>query len=139
ESGAAVLRPPLSSMCDCLRQLWLLTRKNLILTRRSKAWTIFELVLPILLTLPIVILIVRGGTVQLSPGRSFDAVPLEGGADDISRSVGFVASIRTRARENEDSVEALMKKLSKRFSSSVIAVDVVKMKSEDYMLDQLRA
>ncbi|KAK6009141.1 ABC transporter, ATP-binding protein, partial [Ostertagia ostertagi] len=138
-------------MCDCLRQLWLLTRKNLILTRRSKVWTLFEVVLPILFTLPIIILIVRGGTVQLSPGRSFDAVPLEGGAGDINRTVGFVAAIRTRwcnrprvsiaycARESEVPVDNLMNKLAKRFSSPILTVDVVKMKDEEYMLEQLRA
>uniref|UniRef100_W6NHJ2 CRE-CED-7 protein n=1 Tax=Haemonchus contortus TaxID=6289 RepID=W6NHJ2_HAECO len=83
-------------MCDCLRQLWLLTRKNLILIRRNKVWTLFEVILPTLFLLPVILLVVRSGNVQLSPGRSFGAVTLEGGAGDIARTVGFVASIRTR-------------------------------------------
>uniref|UniRef100_A0A7I4YF12 ABC transporter domain-containing protein n=1 Tax=Haemonchus contortus TaxID=6289 RepID=A0A7I4YF12_HAECO len=138
-------------MCDCLRQLWLLTRKNLILIRRNKVWTLFEVILPTLFLLPVILLVVRSGNVQLSPGRSFGAVTLEGGAGDIARTVGFVASIRTRwcnrqqvsiaysTRQNQDSVEALMNKLAARFSSSLLTVQVVNLKDEAQVLDELRA
>ncbi|PIO55542.1 hypothetical protein TELCIR_23070, partial [Teladorsagia circumcincta] len=72
-----------------------------------------------------------GGTVQLSPGRSFDAVPLEGGAGDINRTVGFVAAIRTRWCNRP--------RVSIAYCSPILTVDVVKMQDEEYMLEQLRA
>ncbi|KAK5983194.1 hypothetical protein GCK32_002794, partial [Trichostrongylus colubriformis] len=152
-SSAEALQPPPSSMCECLRQLWLLTRKNFILTRRNRIWTVFELLLPILFTLPITILIAKNGTIEFSSEVSqlFKAIPLEGGAGDITRNVGFVSSIRTRwcnrekvsiayfARENQDSVEKLMTDLAKRFSSAEITINWIKMSSEENMLSELRA
>ncbi|VDO19951.1 unnamed protein product [Haemonchus placei] len=84
------------SQCDCLRQLWLLTRKNLILARRDKLWTLFEVVLPPIFILPFTLFIARHGTVHLSPSRSFEPVPLEGGAGDITRNVSLETSIPTR-------------------------------------------
>ncbi|KIH58176.1 hypothetical protein ANCDUO_11622, partial [Ancylostoma duodenale] len=138
-------------LCDCLRQLWLLTRKNLILTKRSKLWTLFELVLPILFTLPIIILIVKNGTIQLSPGRPFNAVPLDGGAADVTRAVGFVAAIRTRwcnSREvslayyapttSKEAADKLMSKLAGRFTTTLFTLNIVQFDSEDSMLEQLR-
>ncbi|ETN80474.1 hypothetical protein NECAME_09146 [Necator americanus] len=140
-----------SMFCDCLQQLWLLTRKNLILTKRNKVWTLFELILPILFTLPIIILIVRSGSIQLSPGKTFTTVPLDGGAADVTRAVGFVAAIKTRwcnRRDvslgyyaREESIEAankLMDKLAARFTTTVFTLNVVKFGSEDSLLDQLR-
>ncbi|KAL6725313.1 hypothetical protein Aduo_007374 [Ancylostoma duodenale] len=140
-----------SMLCDCLRQLWLLTRKNLILTKRSKLWTLFELVLPILFTLPIIILIVKNGTIQLSPGRPFNAVPLDGGAADVTRAVGFVAAIRTRwcnSREvslayyapttSKEAADKLMSKLASRFTTTLFTLNIVQFDSEDSMLEQLR-
>ncbi|KAK5968099.1 hypothetical protein GCK32_006847 [Trichostrongylus colubriformis] len=56
----------------CLRQLWLLTRKNFILTRRNKLWTFFELVVPIAFALSLTLLSLGGkpdkelGSFQLS-------------------------------------------------------------------------
>ncbi|VDO48607.1 unnamed protein product [Haemonchus placei] len=137
-------------MCDCLRQLWLLTHKNLILSRRNKVWTLFEVILPIIFLLPVTLLVVRGGTVQLSPGSSFEPVPLEGGAEDITIYEAF-SSIQERwcdrghvliaysTQENHDSVEDLMNELAARFSNSSVKVDVVYIKDETHLLDELRA
>ncbi|VDO76189.1 unnamed protein product [Haemonchus placei] len=136
-------------MCDSLRQLWLLTRKNLILTRRNKVWTLFEMILPIISLLPVTLLVVRGGTVHLTPSRSSESVPLEGGAEDFS--FDQFESIPSRwcgrryvliaysTNENRDSVEDMMKELAARFSSSFIKVNVVYIKDEAHLLDELRA
>ncbi|VDM52462.1 unnamed protein product [Angiostrongylus costaricensis] len=124
-------------MVDCCRQLWLLTCKNLILTWRSKVWALFELT----------------GTVQLSPGRSFDALPIKGDASDIPRKIGFASSIQTHwcnhrqvslayyAREGSREADELMSELEDRFTDGAlnVAVKVVKMDSEESMIDQLRA
>lgn len=141
------------TMVDCLRQLWLLTRKNLILTWRSKVWTLFELVLPVLIMLPVTILIAKTGTVALSPGHSFDAVPIKGDASDIPRKIGFVTSIQTHwcnhrkvslayhAHNGIDEADKLMNELEVRFSDKSFKVDVnvLKMDDEKSMIDQLRA
>ncbi|WKY02096.1 hypothetical protein Q1695_015815 [Nippostrongylus brasiliensis] len=137
-------------MCDCLRQLWLLTQKNFILTRRNKIWTVFELILPIIFTLPIVLLVVKGGNIQLSPGRSFDAVPITGAAADIVHNIGFVGSIQKRwcnrgnvsiayfGKERADAVDSILKEVTERLSSKIVTVKAVKMSDEDSMLDALR-
>nr|CDJ91846.1 Protein CED-7, isoform b [Haemonchus contortus] len=138
-------------MCDCLRQLWLLTHKNLILSRRNKVWTLFEVILPIIFLLPVTLLVVRGGTVRLSPGKSFEPMPLEGGAGDIGVPVfhhwGSILDrwckrrhrvIAYSTHENPDSAEDLMNKLAARFSSSFIKVDVVYIKDEALLRHELR-
>ncbi|XGW13700.1 hypothetical protein V3C99_000205 [Haemonchus contortus] len=138
-------------MCDCLRQLWLLTRKNLILARRDKLWTLFEVVFPPIFLLPFTLFIAKHGTVYSSPSRSFEPVPLEGGAGDITQNVSLETSIPTRwcnrervfiayfTQENHDSVEDLMNELAARFSNSSVKVDVVYIKDETHLLDELRA
>ncbi|XGW13450.1 hypothetical protein V3C99_000070 [Haemonchus contortus] len=138
-------------MCDCLRQLWLLTCKNLILTRRNHVWTLFEVILPTLFLFPIIWLVAKNSKVQLSQGRSFDTVTLEGGAGDIARNVGYVPSIQMRwcnrqqvsvaffTTKNQDSVEALMNELAGRFSSSLLTVEVVNFPDGAQLLDELRA
>ncbi|VDO19952.1 unnamed protein product [Haemonchus placei] len=59
-------------MCDCLRQLWLLTRKNLILIRRNKVWTLFEVILPTLFLLPVILLVVRVSLCLFAGGVIFN-------------------------------------------------------------------
>ncbi|KAK5967550.1 hypothetical protein GCK32_012018 [Trichostrongylus colubriformis] len=150
---AAAPPPPPSSTCDCLRQLWLLTRKNFILTRRNKLWTFFELVLPIIFMLPIAILIARSDKVALTPALVFKPVPLKGSAEDVTLNLPAYSSAPTIwdewcnrlsvpiayvARKNQDDVEKVITKLTERYSSSDITIDWVKMDKEEDMLNRLR-
>ncbi|KAK5965805.1 hypothetical protein GCK32_012829, partial [Trichostrongylus colubriformis] len=133
----------------CLRQLWLLTRKNFILTRRNKLWTFFELVVPIAFALSLTLLSLGGkpdkelGSFQLSSLISthfyLDGRDLYRHVELFSKSCSRdEAHIAYFARENQGSVDNFINNLSKRLTSSNFSVNWVRMEEEDQILQHLR-
>ncbi|KAK5983193.1 ABC transporter domain containing protein [Trichostrongylus colubriformis] len=150
-SGAGEPQPTPSNLNDTsgfLEQLWLLTQKNFILTRRNTLWTFFELVVPIIIALPLTIYSVedepKKGLQSFRESSLFDVGFYLDGRDlyRLGEAVTSCSNHETHiayfARENQGSVDNFINKLSKRLTSSKFSVKWVRMEGEDQILQHLR-
>lgn len=139
----------------CLSQFWLLTRKNFILLLRNKLWTVFELLVPLLICLPIVILISKTANVNVHDAHSYNVLDVSGNYSDLNRPVGFAPRIWQRfcgksklkiaysmaSDVPESTATSMMQSLSERYKNiehSPFSLEPIKLDNTEEMEKVLR-
>ncbi|CAI4230618.1 unnamed protein product [Auanema sp. JU1783] len=134
-------------------QLSLLFLKNAILMTRNYGWTFFELVLPILFTLPIIILVLNNQNSTMSPELSFGELTIRGNDKDTKENAGFSQAmfstwcrreqveIAYSTKESVDFADEIMREFEEHFKGSGFRIKATRFDSlkelQDVLMDNL--
>ncbi|PAV88912.1 hypothetical protein WR25_02757 [Diploscapter pachys] len=137
---------------DRCRQFVLLLWKDWVLVRRNKLWTFFEIVVPLIFALPLVLLIVKYQTVELNPGELFNMINIKGGPADLEMSGVKLKTVKARwCNKNSvkiayfgsqvDDADSIIKELLRRYPLGETGIKITPMKFDDEtkMINELKS